>query len=111
MQELSPVNSIEERVCFDLRRSLGTQSVLRSTIEQLYQKIFRGWRYDIGSWEMKRFGEDLAVHLIGVFVVVRRKTCQHLVEQYAESPPIYRLVVALTKKEFRRKVFRSSTER
>jgi len=94
----------------DFRCTVGTQTPRSITVEQPGQKIPGRRRNNIGSREMKRLGENLAVHLVCVFVVEWWQTCQHLVEQYAKRPPIHRLGVTLTVKEFWCKVFRCTAE-
>jgi hypothetical protein len=57
------------------------------------------------------FSQDLAVHVVGVLVVERWQTRQHLVQKYTKCPPIDRLCIASASQQFRRKVFWCSTER
>ncbi len=59
---------------------------------------------------MKGFGEDLAVHFVGIFIVVGRKSGQHLVEKNAESPPIDRFGVTLTQQELGGEVLGGTAE-
>lgn len=59
---------------------------------------------------MERLGKNLAVHLVGVLVVERRQSRQHLVQQHTQGPPIDSLGVALSMQKFGRKVFGCTAE-
>ena len=94
----------------DFRCTVGAQTPGSITVEQSSQEIPSGRRNDVGSREVKRLGENLAVHLVCVLIVEWWQTSQHLVEQHAKRPPIHCLGVALAVQKFRRKVFRCTTE-
>jgi hypothetical protein len=54
--------------------------------------------------------QNLAVHLVGVLIVEWWQASQHLVQQDTKSPPINRLAISITKKQFGSKIFRCSAE-
>lgn len=60
---------------------------------------------------MQRLRQDLAVHFIGVLVVVRGKARQHFIEEYTKCPPVDRLVVSLSKEQLWGEVLRSTAKR
>jgi hypothetical protein len=101
---------VEEVVCLDLCGSFGAKSRFCIAIEQPGKEVTGSRRHNVRAREVERFTENLAIHLVCVFIVERRQTRQHLVEQNAERPPIYRLGVAAAREKFRRKVLWSAAE-
>jgi hypothetical protein len=81
----------------DLVGTVGTKTTRRVAIEKFGQKILRRRWDDVCAGEMERFLQDLAVHFVGVLIVERWKAGQHLVQENAEGPPIYRFGVAVPK--------------
>ena len=110
LQQLSPIDAVEEVVCLDLRCALCAQPLVRVAVEQAGQQVSCSRWYNLGAREMQRLGENLAVHIVGVLVVEWWQTSQHLVQEHTKRPPIDRLGVAGTGKKFRSKVLWSSTE-
>src|SRR5690242_12391672 len=110
LQQLAPVNAVEEVVRLDLGCALGSQTLLGVAVEEAGQEIACSGGDDLRPREMQRLGEDLAVHVVGVLVVKWWKTCQHLVEEDTECPPIYRLCVSAASQQFRSKVLGCSAE-
>lgn len=110
LQKLAPVDGVEEGVRLDLGRAVGTETLLRVTVEQLGQKVLGGRRYHVVAGEVEGFRENLAVHLVRVLVVEGRQSRKHLVQKDSERPPIHRLVVALSHKQLGRQVLGSTTE-
>lgn len=91
----------EERMVLDILGAVDAKSLARISVKQTGQKR-PGFRTNaIG--EAQRFGENLAVHLVGVFVVEGRKTSEHFVQEDTKSPPINAFSVAVTGKKFRSK--------
>lgn len=60
---------------------------------------------------MQRLSEDLAIHIVGVFIIKWWQASQHLIQQYTERPPIDSLGIASTRQELRSEVLWCSTER
>lgn len=110
LQQLAPVNAVEEVVRLDLGGALGSQTLLCVAVEEAGQKVACSGGDDLGPREMQRLSEDLAVHVVGVLVVKGWKTCQHLVEEDTECPPIYRLCVSAASEEFRGQVLGCSAK-
>ena len=54
-----------------------------------------GFRVDIVG-KSEGIIQDLMIHNVGVFIVKRRQTTKHLVEQDAQGPPIHRFRVAFS---------------
>ena len=79
----------------DLARAIGAQATIRAAVKQLREQVFGGGGHDLGTGEVQRLGEDLAVHFVGVFVVVGWEAGQHFVQEHAERPPVDGLGVAL----------------
>ena len=95
----------------DLGGAVRTQATLGPAVEQVHEQVLGGGRYHFGPREVQRLGQDLAVHLVGVLVVVRGQPRQHLVQQHAQRPPVDRLAVTLAEEEFGREVFGGAAER
>jgi hypothetical protein len=110
LEQLSPVNAVEEVVCLDLGCTLGSQPLVRIAIEEPGQQISRSRWYNLWAREVQWLSEDLAVHVVGVLVVEGWQACQHLVEKNTECQPIDRLGVASTGEELGREVLGRSTE-
>ena len=64
----------------NLGGTVGTKTLLRITIQKSGQEVPSSWRNDLGAWEVKRFGQDLPVHLIRILVIERRQASEHLIE-------------------------------
>ena len=101
---------MEEVVRLNLSCSLRSQTLLGVAVEEAGQKVACSRRNDLGSREVQRLSEDLAVHVVGVLVVEGRETCQHLIEEDTERPPIYRLCVTAAGQQLRGEVFGCSAE-
>jgi hypothetical protein len=69
VQQLPPVDAVEEIVRLDLRRTVCSQSLLSVTVKKFSEKVTRSWWHNIGAWEVQWFCENLAVHLVGILVV------------------------------------------
>lgn len=110
LQKFTPVNAVEEVVRLDLSRALGSQTLLCVAVEQTSEEVACSRGNDLRPREVQRLGENLAVHIVGVLVVERRETSQHLVEKDTQCPPIYRLRVATTGEKLGSKVFGRTTE-
>lgn len=110
LKQLAPVDVGEEVVGLDIGRTIGTQATLGITIKQLGEKITRRVRHNVMAWEGQRLLQDLAVHLVGVFVIERRKTSQHLVEQNTQCPPIDALGVAIAQQKLWSEVLGGTAE-
>jgi hypothetical protein len=110
LKQFAPVNVSKEVVRLDLCGTVGTKATLRIAIEQARKKIPSSWGNNVTAGEGQGLLQNLAVHLIGVLIVERRQTRQHLVEQNTECPPIDRLGVSITKQQLGGKVLRSTTE-
>jgi len=94
----------------NLTRSIGTQALAWIAIEQLSQEISSGRRHDVWAGEVQRFAENLAVHLVGILIIEGRKTCKHLVQEDAQSPPVHGLVIAVAQQQLRGKVLGCTAE-
>lgn len=68
----------EEGMVLDILGAVDTESLARISVEQTSQKRPGFGTNAIG--EAQRFGENLAVHFVGVFVVEGRKTSKHFVQ-------------------------------
>lgn len=91
----------KEGVILDILGAVDAKPLARISIKQTGQKR-SGFRTNtIG--EAQRFGENLAVHFVGVFVVKGRKTSEHFVQEDTKSPPVNAFSVAVTRKKFRSK--------
>lgn len=110
LEKLAPVNVGEEVVRFDLCGAVSTETTNGITVQQSCEQITGGRWYNVAAREGQRFLQNLAVHLVDVLIVERRQTCQHLVEQDTQSPPINSLGVAIAKQKFGSKVFGSTAE-
>ena len=110
LEQFTPVNVREEVVGLDFRSTVSAQAALWVTVEKARKQILRCTGDDIRAWESKWFLENLAVHLVGVFIVERWQTSQHFVEKHAKRPPVNRLGIAVSKEQLRGKVFGSATE-
>ena len=95
LQQLPPVDTVKEVVRFNLRSTIGTETSVGAAIQELGEEIFGGGRHNLWARKVKGLREDLAVHFIGVLIVVGWKAGQHFVEEDAKGPPINRLGVAL----------------
>ena len=82
-------------VRFDFCGTVGTESAVGITIKKSSEKVPCGWGNDVAAWEGQRLLQDFAIHIICVLVIERRKTRQHLVEKYTQSPPVDGLGVSL----------------
>jgi hypothetical protein len=102
---------VEEVVSLDLCRTLGSQALLCIAVEQSSQEVARGRWDNLWTREVQGLGENLAVHVVGVLVVERWETRQHLVQKDTESPPIDRLRVPGAGEELGCEIFWCSTER
>ena len=81
----------EERMSLDLVCAVHAQPLRRIARQQPAQDaLSRG--ADALS-EHQGVLEDLLVHVVGVLVIVRRETGQHLVKQDAQGPPVDNLAV------------------
>ena len=94
----------------NLRRAISAQPAIGTAIQKLCEQVFGRGGHDLRAGEMQRFREDLAVHLVGVFVVVRRQARQHFVEEHAQRPPVDGFGVALPEQEFGGEVFGGAAE-
>jgi len=84
--------------------------MIRPTVKKTCEEVLC-WRWhNFRAWEVERLGQDFAVHLIGVFVIVWWEASQHLIQKNTKGPPIYCLVVALTKQKLGRKILRGTAE-
>lgn len=110
LEKLAPVNVGEEVMRLDFCGAIGTQTALGVTVQQAGEKIPSGRGNNVTAGEGQWLLQDLAVHLIDGLIVERRETSQHLVQQNTKSPPVHRLGVPVTKKQFGGKIFRSSAE-
>lgn len=97
-------------VGLDLCGTTGTQTGLGVPVEQPREKIPSSRGDDFRTGEGERLLENLLVHHIGVFVIERRQTSQHLVKEDTQCPPVDGLGVAVANEQLRSKVLRSSTE-
>jgi hypothetical protein len=95
---------MEEVMCLDLCGSFGAKPRFCIAIQQPGKEVTGSGRHNVRAREVKRLTKDLSIHLVCVLVVERRKTRQHLIEQNAERPPVYRLGVATARQKFRREV-------
>jgi hypothetical protein len=110
LEELAPIDVGEEVVRLDLCSTVGTQSALGIAVQQAREKIPSGRGDDFAAGECQGLLENLAVHFVGVLVIERRKSCQHLIQQDTESPPIDGLGVSVAKQKFGSEIFGSSAE-
>ena len=95
----------------NLRRTISAQSPISIAVQQFLEQIpCCIWHDALVGGEVQRLVENLAVHFIRVFVVEGGKTCQHFVEEDAESPPVNGFVVAGALKKFGGEVFRCAAE-
>mmetsp|Transcript_7297 Transcript_7297/g.8755 ORF Transcript_7297/g.8755 Transcript_7297/m.8755 type:complete len:303 (+) Transcript_7297:131-1039(+) len=62
------------------------------------------------AWTVVLAGQDLLVDSKGALVIEWRIPCEHLIDNDTQSPPVYRLIVALALDDLRRKVLGSSTQ-
>mmetsp|Transcript_46168 Transcript_46168/g.118971 ORF Transcript_46168/g.118971 Transcript_46168/m.118971 type:complete len:309 (-) Transcript_46168:476-1402(-) len=110
--ELVEIDGLEEGVLAD---SLGiliatSHSLLRVPLEQLENEVLGGVRYLYLRREAYRVLQDLLVHLGGVFRIERRSAVCHLVDEDAETPPVYILAIALIVNNLRSKVLGGTAE-
>lgn len=85
LKQFVPINISKEVVRLDSCGTIGTKTTLVMDIKLVYQKIPSK---SITAREGQRLLQDLAVLLVGAFVVGRRQTRQHLVEPDTKGPLI-----------------------
>ncbi len=110
LQKLPPINGVEERVRLDLGRTIGAEPLGRVPVEQLRQEISGHGRHHVFVWEVERFVQDLAIHVVDHLVVERWQASQHLVEQHPEGPPVNGLIVVLGEQQLWSEVFGCSAK-
>lgn len=94
----------------DVGCTVGPETTLRIAVQQFREKIPRRARNNVAAGEGQRLLQDLAVHLVGVFVIEWRKTSEHLIEQDTECPPIDALGVAIAQQKLWSEVLGGTAE-
>lgn len=110
LKQFTPIDIGKEVVRLDLCGTIGTKTTLRIAIEQACEQIPGSRGNNITAGEGQGLLQNLAVHLVGVLIVERRQTSQHLVKQDTESPPVHSLGVSITKQQLGGEILRGTTE-